>query len=106
RTGRPDAAAWQNLGVLSLRAGRLQEAREALEKAAALEPGPEADMNLAACALAQGRLDEAARLYGRLELVPGLAPRAMSRLAEIAARRGKPADAARLYESALSLDPY
>lgn len=66
------ARAASSLGVLLCQSGRLEEAREYLERATALEPDPQALTNLGVVYRVQGKLDLAAEAFGRvLQVAPG-----------------------------------
>ncbi|GAB6394789.1 MAG: hypothetical protein MdMp024_1101 [Bacteroidales bacterium] len=59
-----DYRPWNNLGLLSFKAGNLDKAEELFNKANSVKVSPEANMNLGLIALAKGDNDKAQRLLG------------------------------------------
>jgi arylsulfatase A-like enzyme len=80
------------LGRVHLEMGRLDEAAAAAKRALDAEPGPAHEL-LASIALAAGRLDEADREASLVTNDAGARARAAVVLAEVMARRGRPAEA-------------
>ncbi len=93
------------IGRIHLQANRLAPARQALDRAATLDPNmPEAWNDLGGVESASGNYHEALRLYERaLELGPDL-PYALVNAGEMQEKLGDAGEAERLYRRALAAD--
>jgi predicted O-linked N-acetylglucosamine transferase (SPINDLY family) len=99
------ARALSSLGVLLCESGRIDEARQYLERASAIEPQPRDLTNLGVVYRLQGRLDLAAEAFGRvLEVAPDF-PDAYLNLGVILLDVGVYAEALPLLEQASKLGP-
>ena len=97
--------ALSSLGVLLCESGRLDEARQNLERATAIEPDPRALTNLGIVHRVQGRLDMAAECFGRvLEVAPHF-PDAYLNLGVVLLDAGIYREALALLEQALTVGP-
>jgi len=85
------------LGRVHLEMGRLAQAAAAAKRAVEAEPGPAHEL-LSSIALAAGRLDEAEREARLVTSDAGAQARAAVVLAEVTARRGRPAEALELLD--------
>ena len=103
----PDAwMAHNNLGLLMMADGRVQEGREQMLEALRLRPDAlETELNAARVLIEEGRLDEATALLGdAIRRAPGLAD-AHSNLGVALLRAGHAAEATVEFEAALRLAP-
>ena len=98
--------AWNNLGFLHLQAGRPDEAEAALERAVALDPDfVEARVNLGTVHLLAEDLEPAIEQFeAATRARPDYAP-AYGNLGVAYLQQGRTADARRMFEHLLSLDP-
>jgi tetratricopeptide (TPR) repeat protein len=94
------------IGRIHLEANRLAPAREALERATALDPGmPEAWNDLGGVAAAEGNPREALRFYERTLALGQDLPYALVNAAGMQEKLGNAGEAERLYRRALAADP-
>ncbi len=100
-----DAEALHGLGAAYYHAGRLQEAKTTLEKAAPDGVDPQINYTLGRVCADLGLVDEAQAQYSRaLEIRPGY-PDAEVAWGNLLQARGRPADAAAHYRRALAAEP-
>lgn len=101
----PRAPTYASLGNAMAGAGKVDDGRQMLERAVALSPGfGEAHLALGHLRFQSGDLDGAEASYRRAgELAPSAA--AWNNLGLIEARRGRPDEAAALFQRAVQLDP-
>lgn len=77
-----DARAYNNLGVVLAKQGKLDQAKKALEQAAKLQSAPEISNNLGVVALAQGNVAEAKKYLSSLNTKEAKCNMALVQLAE------------------------
>ena len=77
-----DARAYNNLGVVLAKEGKLDQAKKALEQAAKLQSAPEISNNLGVIALAQGNVAEAKKYLSSLNTKEAKSNMALVQLAE------------------------
>ncbi len=101
-----EASAWNYLGLVSEREGRLEEARGHYARALVIDPRHvDALVNLASLRLNAGELGPAEEIYRRvLELAPR-SYEAYNGLGITLARQGRTAEAKKAFEKAIEIDP-
>ena len=102
-------SAWNYLGLVSEREGRIEEARSHYERALRSDPGlVEALLNLGSLRMNAGELREAEETYRRALSLAALAPEsyeAYNGLGIALARQGRTEEAAEAFERAIAIDP-
>jgi tetratricopeptide (TPR) repeat protein len=99
-------SAWNYLGLVSEREGRLDEARSHYERALREDPAlVEALLNLASLRMNAGELPPAEDLFRRALLLAPESYEAYNGLGIALARRGRTAEAAAAFQKAIAIDP-
>ncbi|MGH9336101.1 MAG: tetratricopeptide repeat protein, partial [Vicinamibacteria bacterium] len=101
-----DPSAWNYLGLVSERQGRLGEARRHYERALAHDPDHvPALLNLASVSLSAGELASAEEIYRRVLVLAKDSYEAYNGLGIALARQGRRGEAAAAFEKAIALEP-